>query len=158
MLDGLIKPEPLMEKTKALGRDAVALTDHGSLGGLAEFHKAAVKAGVKPILGCEFYHDKGNHICHLILLARNREGYRNLVKLNNLAQGHFYKKPRITDEMIRDNGRGLILLTACMAGWMARSILAGEPDWEWFRAVSSWVDYAFLEAQNHGIEDEAKVR
>ena len=157
LLDGLIKPEPLMEKCKSLGRQAVALTDHGTLGGLVEFHKAAIKAGIKPLLGAEFYHDKGGKNCHLILLARNREGYRNLIRLNNASQGNFYKKPRITDEMIRDHGRGLILLTACVQGWMAQSILAGSPDWEWFRTASSWVDAAYLEAMNHGIPEEGMV-
>lgn len=147
-----------MEKCKALGRDAVALTDHGSLGGLAEFHKAAHKAGVKPILGCEFYHDKGGENCHLVLLARNRKGYDNLVRLNNLAQDHFYKKPRITDEMLRDHGGGLIALTACIQGYMAKSVLAGAPDWEWFEHLQGWVDFAFLEVQNHGITEEQIVR
>lgn len=158
LLDGLIRPAALMEKCKALGRDSVALTDHGSLGGLVEFHKAAGKAGVKPILGCEFYHDRGTQEnYHLILLARNREGYRNLVRLNNLAQGNIYRKPRVSDEMIRANGAGLILLTACIQGYMARSVLAGDPDWQWFRAASSWVDAAFLEVQCHDIMDEFKV-
>lgn len=157
LLDGLIKPGPLMERCKELGRGAVALTDHGSLGGLVEFHKAAVKAGIRPILGCEFYHDKDGENRHLVLLARNREGYRNLVRLNNLAQDNFYKKPRITDEMIRDNGRGLILLTACIGGHFAQSVVAGAPDWAWFQAARSWVDAAYLEVQNHGIPGEEKV-
>ena len=146
-----------MEKCRALGREAVALTDHGSLGGLVEFHRAAIGAGIKPILGMEAYHDKGGENCHLVLLARNKEGYRNLVWLNNASQGNFYKKPRVNDEMLRDHGRGLILLTACVQGWMAKTAVRGEPDWEWFHAAASWVDHAFLEVQNHGIAEEAVV-
>jgi DNA polymerase-3 subunit alpha len=159
LLDGLIKPVPLMEKCKTLGRDAVALTDHGSLGGLVEFHKAANKAGIKPLLGCEFYHDRGDQVnYHLILIARNREGYRNLVRLNNLAQGNIYKKPRITDEMIRSHGSGLVLLTACVQGYLASTAIRGVPDWQWFKAAQGWVDAAYLEVQNHGISDEELVR
>jgi DNA polymerase-3 subunit alpha len=157
LLDGLIRPESLMEKCKALGREAVALTDHGAMGGLVEFHKAAAKAGIKALLGVEFYHEKGGANCHLVLLARSREGYDNLVRLNNLSQGNFYKKPRITDQMIQENGKGLILLTACVQGWMAKTAALGNPDWDWFRAAQSWVDYAFLEVQNHGIPEEAVV-
>jgi len=159
LLDGLIRPAPLMEKCKALGRDAVALTDHGSLGGLVEFHKAAVRAGVKPLLGCEFYHDRGTQVNHhLVLIARTREGYRNLVRLNNMAQDNIYRKPRVTDEMLRSNGSGLILLTGCVQGYLPSTVAAGAADWQWFRAVSGWVDAAYLEVQNHGIPAEDEVR
>ena len=147
-----------MTKTKALGRDSCAVTDHGTVAGLAEFHKECIKGGIRPVLGCEFYHDKGGETSHLILLARNKEGYCNLVRLNNMAQGNFYKKPRINDEMIRGNGKGLILLTACVGGWFAKSVVAGKPDWAWVNAMTDFVDYVFLEAQNHGIPEEKVTR
>jgi len=157
LLDGLIRPDALIEKCKKLGRNSVALTDHGSLAGLAEFHKSAIAGGVKPLLGCEFYHERGQTNHHLIIIARNLVGYRNLVKLNNLAQENFYKKPRISDEMIRTHGQGLIALTACVAGYLPSSIVKGTPDWQWFSALTSWVDKAYLEVQNHGIPEEKIV-
>lgn len=157
LLDGIARPQALAAKTASLGRPACAITDHGSVAGLVEFHRECRKAKVKPILGCEFYHDKGGENCHLVLLARNRLGYGNLIALNNLAQGNFHRKPRITDEMIRDHGSGLIALTGCVQGHMARSVLAGAPDWLWFERLQGWVDRAYLEVQNHGIPEEARV-
>lgn len=158
LLDGLIKPEKLVEKYKALGRDSVAITDHGSVAGLVEFHKECNKGGIKPILGAEFYHERGtNENYHLVVLARNLQGYKNLVKLNNLAQENIYKKPRVSDEMIRQYGSGLIVLTACIQGYLPQSVLAGKTDWQWYNAMKSWVDYVFLEVQNHGIQDEKKI-
>lgn len=147
-----------MERCKELGRGAVALTDHGSVGGLVEFHGAAVKAGIKPLLGCEFYHDGGQVNHHLVLIARNREGYDNLVRLNNLAQGNFYKKPRVNDEMLRVNGSGLICLTGCIQGYLPQSLLkSGRPDWDWYRAAEGWFDRVYLEVQNHGIPEEETI-
>ena len=110
LLDGLIKPKQLMEKCKELGRTACALTDHGTMAGLVEFHKEAMKAKIKPILGCEFYHDKADDNKHLVLLARTRAGYVNLVRLNNEAQGNIYKKRRVNDEMLSRMGTGIMPL------------------------------------------------
>jgi len=154
LLDGLIRPKELMIKVKSLGRDSVACTDHGSVAGLVEFWKEARKADIKPLLGAEFYHEKNNENCHLILLAKNREGYNNLIKLNNLSQSNIYKKPRINDDMIRSNGKGLILLTACIQGYLAKSVINGNPDFDWFLNISKYVDHSFLEIQNHGIAAE----
>lgn len=159
LLDGLIKPDALMEKCKQLGRDSVALTDHGSIGGLAEFHKSAIKAGIKPILGLEAYHDRGTQDnYHLILLARTREGYNNLIKINNESQSNFYKKPRVNDEMLRSYGKGLICLTACIQGYLPKTVIQGVTDWDWYYHARDWFDSIYLEVQNHGIEDEVKVR
>ena len=91
LLDGLIRPKELMQKVKSLGQTAVACTDHGSVAGLVEFWKEARKVQIKPLLGCEFYHERGQVNHHLIMIARNFEGYRNLIKLNNLAQQNIYK-------------------------------------------------------------------
>lgn len=157
LLDGLIKPKELMQKVKDMGQTAVACTDHGSVAGLVEFWKEARKAGIKPILGCEFYHERGQTNHHIIMLARNLEGYRNLIKLNNLAQNNIYKKPRINDDMIRENGRGLICLTACIQGYFPQTILQGKPDWQWIEALKSWCDDVYLEVQNHGIPEEETI-
>lgn len=148
-----------MDRCKELGREAVALTDHGTMGGLAEFHRAATKAGIKPLLGVEFYHDRGGQEnYHLVVIARNAEGYRNLVRLNNESQGNFYRKPRVSDEMLRAHGRGLVCLTGCVQGYLPRTVLAGKPDWDWYHAATGWFDAVFLEVQNHGIPEEAPVR
>lgn len=157
LLDGLIRPKELMQKVKSLGQTAVACTDHGSVAGLVEFWKEARKVQIKPLLGCEFYHERGQVNHHLIMIARNFEGYRNLIKLNNLAQQNIYKKPRINDEMIKQHGRGLICLTACLQGYFPQTILQGRPDWAWVDAMELWCDKVYLEVQNHGIEEEAKV-
>jgi DNA polymerase-3 subunit alpha len=158
LLDGLIRPAELMEKCKALGRTAVALTDHGTMGGLVEFHKAARSAGVKPILGMEAYHDRGDgKNYHLVLLARNRDGYTNLVKLNNESQGNIYKKPRVNDDMLRRSGSGLVCLTGCLQGYLPQTVLAGAPDWAWAREAALWFDAFYLEVQNHGIPEEAVI-
>lgn len=158
LLDGLIKIKDLMTHCKSEGMTAVACTDHGTLGGIINFHREAISAGIKPILGCEFYHDKGDgRNNHLVLLAKNREGYDNLVKLNNIAQNNFYKKPRIRDEHIREHGRGLIALTACIGGYFNQSILNGRPDIQWIESMKLWVDHVFVEVQNHGIKEERVI-
>ena len=158
MLDGLIKPKELMQKIKGLGQTAVACTDHGTVAGLVEFWKEARKAGIKPILGCEFYHERGGQEnYHLIMLAKNLQGYRNLIALNNLAQNNIYKKPRINDDMIKEHGQGLICLTACIQGYFPQSILKGNPDWQWLNAMKLWCDDVYLEVQNHGIPEEETI-
>ncbi len=158
LLDGLIKPNELVEKCKSLGQTAVACTDHGTVAGLVEFHKECTKGGVKPLLGAEFYHERGtNENYHLVVLARNLQGYRNLIKINNLAQENIYKKPRINDDMLRLHGQGLIVLTACIQGYLPQSFLAGKTDWQWYNAVKGWVDSVYLEVQNHGIAGEDRI-
>ena len=157
MLDGLIKPKQLMQKIKDLNQSAVAITDHGSVAGLVEFWKEARKSNIKPILGCEFYHERGQTNHHLILLAKNLEGYRNLITLNNLAQANFYKKARINDDMLKKYGNGLICLTACIQGYLPQTILNGCPDWQWVLALRVWCDDVYLEVQNHGIPDPRRT-
>ena len=155
MLDGLIKPKELMQKLKEMGHTACAITDHGSVAGVVEFWREARKAGIKPILGCEFYHERGGQEnYHLIMLARNLEGYKNLITLNNLAQHNIYRKPRINDEMIKAHGKGLICLTGCIQGYFPQSILNGNPDWAWVNSMELWCDKVYLEVQNHGIPEE----
>ena len=158
MLDGLIKPKELMQKLKEMGHTACAITDHGSVAGVVEFWKEARKAGIKPILGCEFYHERGGQEnYHLIMLARNLEGYKNLITLNNLAQHNIYRKPRINDAMIKEHGKGLICLTGCMQGYFPQTILKGNPDWAWINAMELWCDKVYLEVQNHGLPEEEQI-
>jgi DNA polymerase-3 subunit alpha len=144
LLDGANKIEPLMRTVAANGMPAAAMTDHGNMFGVVEFYKGATAAGVKPIIGCEVYvaprsrTDKsavtaddferaGNN--HLILLAMNDTGYRNLSRM--VSQSYidgFYYKPRIDKELLREFNAGLICLSGCLAGEVATAIVAGRHD------------------------------
>ena len=144
LLDGANKIEGLIPRVKAAGMPAVAMTDHGNMFGAVEFYRTAVTAGVQPILGCEVYvapgnrHDKrpgrqddaetgGNY--HLILLATNREGYRNLCRLVTLGYTEgFYYKPRIDRDLLRELNGGLIALSGCLASEVNQAIAAGSMD------------------------------
>src|SRR4030043_882779 len=127
LLDGLAKIDELLDRAKELGMDALALTDHGVLYGAIEFYEKAKKKGIKPIIGCEMYLapngrekqrpkiDDVRH--HLILLAKNEAGYKNLMKLVTIAHLEgFYYKPRVDKEVLRKYSNGLIALSACIAG------------------------------------------
>jgi len=137
LLDGLTKIDDLLDYVKKLGMDSVALTDHGVLYGAVEFYKKAKKAGIKPIIGCEVYmayekmSQKRPNIddkrYHLVLLVKNEQGYKNLVKL--VTDAHlkgFYYKPRIDDELLAKHSSGLIALTACIQGKIPQLILANK--------------------------------
>lgn len=139
LLDGLSKIPDLIDRVKELGMDSVALTDHGVLYGAVEFYKEAKKKGVKPIIGCEVYvahesmHLKRPNIdkrmYHLILLAKNKKGYQNLVKLVSKAHLEgFYYKPRIDDELLAKHSEGLICSTACLGGEIPKMIMSGRKD------------------------------
>jgi len=135
LLDGLPKIDELLDYVKELGMDSVALTDHGVLYGAIEFYKKAKERGIKPIIGCEVYVAQermnqkrpniDNKRYHLVLLAKNEEGYKNLVKL--ITKAHlegFYYKPRIDDNLLAKHSKGLIAMTACLAGKIPRLIVA----------------------------------
>jgi DNA polymerase-3 subunit alpha len=133
LLDGLAKIEDLVKHAKALGMDSVALTDHGNLYGAIEFYKAAKKEGLKPIMGVEAYiapgdrRDKNNKddskYYHLVLLAENDIGWKNLIKLITRANLEgFYYKPRMDKEILREHHEGLIALSACLAGEVSRNL------------------------------------
>lgn len=137
ILDGASNIPLLMDKVKSLGMEAVAITDHGNMFGVKEFHTAAMKKGLKPVIGCELYvarrsisdtsgrEDRSGD--HLILLAKNLTGYRNLVKLVSTAwiKG-FYYKPRIDKELLARHRDGLIASSACLAGEIQDEILNGS--------------------------------
>jgi DNA polymerase-3 subunit alpha len=136
ILDGASKISTLIETVKSLGMEAVAITDHGNMFGVKEFHNNAVKKGIKPVIGCEIYVAKrpisGTHIKedrsgdHLILLAKNLKGYKNLIKLVSEAwiRG-FYYTPRIDKELLAKYSEGLIASSACLAGEIPDEILNG---------------------------------
>ncbi len=174
LLDGSIKVEDLVRRAKELDMPAVALTDHGSLFGLIHFYKAGKKHGVKPILGMEAYitrgsrHDRGrkkgepSHTDHLILLARNLEGYHNLVKLSSLAylEG-FYYKPRIDFEVLATHAAGLIGTTACLRGTVAQAALNDGYE-QACETANRYRDLFgdgnfYVEMQDHGLEPQQRL-
>src|SRR4030065_883934 len=136
ILDGASSIPLLIDKVKSLGMGAIAITDHGNMFGVKEFHNIATKKGIKPIIGCEIYvakrsiedvsgkEDRSGD--HLILLAKNLAGYNNLVKLVSIAwiKG-FYYKPRIDKELLAKYREGLIATSACLAGEIQDEILNG---------------------------------
>ena len=135
LLDGLSKIDELLDYVKELGMDSVALTDHGVLYGAVEFYKKAKAKGIKPIIGCEVYmaYEKMNQRrpniddkkYHLVLLAKNEKGYKNLVQLVTKAHLEgFYYKPRIDEELLAKHSEGLIGMTACLQGKIPCLILA----------------------------------
>ncbi|MBQ7703901.1 MAG: DNA polymerase III subunit alpha [Selenomonadaceae bacterium] len=173
LLDGASRISDLIEQTKNLGMDALAITDHGTMYGVIDFYKAAVKRGVKPIIGCEIYVAPNSRFeratldgvkyFHLILLAENNEGYKNLVKLVSYAATEgFYYKPRVDKELLKKYHGGLIALSACIEGEIPKAILNNN-----FKGAVELVkeyveifgrDNFFLELQNHGLEEEKIVR
>jgi len=173
LLDGLPKIDELLSYVKELGMESVALTDHGVLYGAVEFYKKAKEAGVKPIIGVEAYlaenrmQDKRPNVddkrYHLVLLAKNEVGYKNLVKL--ITRAHlegFYYKPRIDDELLQKHTEGLICLTACLQGKIPRLILAGrkeEAENQILRYQKMFgKDNFYLELQNHpNIKEQQRV-
>ncbi|MDO8668957.1 MAG: DNA polymerase III subunit alpha [Candidatus Buchananbacteria bacterium] len=139
MLDGLGKIGDLVDRAVSFGMPALALTDHGVMYGAVEFYKAATKAKIKPIIGLEAYVARNGHQnkrsqidikpYHLILLAKNEEGYKNLVKLTTTAHlAGFYYKPRIDFELLQKYAGGLVCLTACLAGELANHIINDKID------------------------------
>ncbi|NQU82914.1 MAG: DNA polymerase III subunit alpha [Parcubacteria group bacterium] len=137
LLDGLPKIDELLDYTKKLGMDSIALTDHGVLYGAVEFYKKAKKAGIKPIIGCEVYvalesrHERRPNIddkrYHLILLAKNEQGYKNLVKI--VSKSHlegFYYKPRVDEELLKQYAGDIVALSACVQGKVPRLIISNK--------------------------------
>jgi len=173
LLDGAARIEELVAEAARLGQPAVSITDHGVLYGAVEFVAAAKGAGVKPIIGCEVYmaprsrHDKEGRADrdpnHLILLARDNTGYRNLVKLVSKShlEGYYYK-PRIDKEVLAQHAEGLICLSACIGGELPQAILRGDIDIAESVARQHMEifgpDNYFLELQEHGIPEEVQIR
>ena len=168
LLDGANRIKDLPIRAKELGMDAIALTDHGVMYGAIDFYKACKKEGIKPIIGCEVYvamrsrYDKepgiDNKYYHLILLAKNQQGYKNLSKLVSLGflEGYYYK-PRIDKEILEKYHEGLVCLSACLAGEINQKLLYGkEEDAEetalWHKNLFG-EDY-YIEIQNNGLQEQ----
>ncbi|WP_417911151.1 DNA polymerase III subunit alpha [Candidatus Electronema sp. PJ] len=170
MLDGAIRIGDLIEKTKEYGMNAVAVTDHGAMYGALEFYTKAKKAGIRPIIGCELYiaetdhliHDKSaGHNFHLVLLAMNEDGYRNLMKLASVAQtAGFYYKPRIDRKLLASHHEGLIALSACLHGEVPWLISHSGMDAAREKALELrqlFGDRLYFEVQENGIPEQTKV-
>jgi len=171
LLDGANRIKDLPVRAKELGMNAIALTDHGVMYGVVDFYKECKKNDVKPIIGCEVYvaprsrfnKEPGidNHYAHLILLAKDKTGYQNLIKLVSLGFiDGFYYKPRIDEEILEQYSEGLICLSACLAGAVNQQILKG--DMEEAKKVALWYkkvfkDDYYLEIQNNGLREQVMV-
>ena len=172
LLDGACRIERLVDRAVELGMNAMAITDHGNMYGVVKFYKAAKKAGIKPILGCEVYtaprsrfEKEGRQDSepgHLVLIAETQQGYKNLMKIvsSGFIEG-FYYKPRVDMEILEQYHEGIIALSACLAGDVDRSIMQGDMD----RArqyIEKYVeifgrDNFFIELQDHGIPEQKQV-
>jgi len=157
VLDGIIKIPELIKQVKSFGMPAVAITDHGTIGGIPEFWKECKKADIKPILGCEFYHSidkesKENY--HITLLAKNKIGFQNLVNLTNRANDNFYKRPRVTTADIKEFGTGIIGLSGCMGSYMSQTTIAGKTDWNFYQEMKECLEDFFLEIHYNEIPEQ----
>ncbi len=167
ILDGAIRFEELFPALERMGMKAVALTDHGNMFGAIEFYVSAKEHGIKPIIGCEVYvapksrFEKGGEPYHLVLLALNNQGYRNLCHLVSLAylEG-FYQKPRIDHELLETYQEGLVVLTSCLQGEIPQLLLKG--DYERAKQKATYFkevfgDRFYLELQYNGLDEQKKV-
>jgi DNA polymerase-3 subunit alpha len=177
LLDGASRPEALAQRVSQLGMPACAITDHGNMFGAVEFYNAMKSVGVKPIIGCEMYVAYGSRTDktsvedqqadagsnnHLIVLAANDTGYKNLVKLVSAGYTEgFYYKPRIDKELLKAHSEGLIVLSSCLKGEVSQALAAGN----YQKAKAAALQYKeilgadnfFLEIQDHGIPDQQKI-
>jgi DNA polymerase-3 subunit alpha len=177
LLDGASRPEELAKRVAQMGMPACAITDHGNMFGAVEFYNAMKKEKVKPIIGCEMYVAYGSRFDkagvedgqadagannHLIVLASNDAGYKNLVKLVSAGYTEgFYYKPRIDKELLREHREGLIVLSSCLKGEVSQSLAGGNLT----KAKEAALQYKdilgadnfFLEIQDHGIPDQQKI-
>src|SRR5690242_8172990 len=174
MLDGACDVEKLVHRVHEMGMPAVAMTDHGNIFGAVHFVNAAHKVGIKPIVGCELYickkddHDiqrtppDGDTYNHLLVLAENEEGYRNLIKITSEASLRgFYYKPRISKKFLAEHSRGLIALSGCLAGEVCENLLANKYDAArgaaaYFRDIFA-PDNFFMEIQDQGLPEEHRI-
>ncbi len=174
LLDGAIRIKDLLSRTKDLGMPAVAITDHGSMYGAVTFYMAAMDMGVKPIIGCEIYvspgdlNEEGAHqkkekkgSYHLVLLAKNQLGYKNLIKI--VSEGHlngFYYKPRVCKHFLKQHSEGLVALSACLAGEVPRKLMnegldAGVEMAQIYESI--FPGNFYLELQENGIGKQVRL-
>ncbi len=172
LLDGAVRIDRLLKRATEFQMDTVAITDHGTMFGALDFFMKATKAGIKPIIGCECYvaprslSDKtpedNKGLSHLILLAKDPEGYRNLCKMVSIAHlKGFYYRPRIDKELLHENHQGLIALTACLNGEIPKLLKTGNTQaadqaaLEYLQLFGD--EHFYLEVQNNGMEEQEKV-
>src|SRR4026208_1578698 len=175
LLDGAIQIKPLSKRVEELKMPACAMTDHGNIFGAISFYNAMKSRGVKPIIGCETYITRGSRKdkaasapgekanFHLILLAKNYEGYQNLVRLTSKAYTEgFYYKPRIDKELLAQHSKGLIALSACLSGMPSAMLVREKCD----DAAAAALEFEeimgkgnyFLEIQENGLEAQDRIR
>ncbi|MCL5993903.1 MAG: DNA polymerase III subunit alpha [Firmicutes bacterium] len=172
LLDGAGKITKAVSRAKELGMPALAITDHGVMYGVIDFYKAAKKSGIKPVIGCEVYvaprsrfdrdARKDSKQYHLVLLARNREGYHNLMELvtRGFSEG-FYYKPRVDHDLLSRYNRGLIALSACIVGEIPMALLENRDEdarkiLTFYREIFGSENF-FLELQDHGLKEQKIV-
>lgn len=173
LLDGACRIRDLVQAAKEMNAPAIAVTDHGNMFGVVDFYTAAVAAGVKPIIGCEVYvapadrRDRetrglGEASYHLLLLAQNLVGYRNLMRLTSIAylEG-FYYKPRVDKEILREFSEGLVACTACLGGEVPAALLRNDPAAARAAAEAYLRIFGperfFIEIQDHGLAEQRQV-
>ena len=173
LLDGAARIKDLVARAKELGMESIAITDHGAMFGVIDFYKECKKQGIKPIIGCEVYTaarkmtdkepDKDKYQGHLVLLAKNETGYKNLIKI--VSQGYikgYYYKPRIDKDVLRSHSEGIIALSACLAGNVQNKLLRG--DYEGAKAEAEELldifgeGNFFIEIQDQGLEEEVMIK
>jgi DNA polymerase III subunit alpha len=172
LLDGACDVHKLVDRVAALGQTSVAMTDHGNIYGAVHFFNAAKAKGIKPILGCELYVCKAedhraetpnDQYNHLLVVAENEEGYRNLVRLTSEASLHgFYRKPRVSKKYLAENAKGLIGFSGCLSGELCEELMAGNYE----KAKGAALQYQdifgrgnfYLEIQDQGLEQERKIQ
>ncbi|HUH64286.1 MAG TPA: DNA polymerase III subunit alpha, partial [Terracidiphilus sp.] len=171
LLDGACDIQKLINRVAEVGQKSVAMTDHGNIYGAVHFFNAAKEKGIKPILGCELYISKnedhrspgeGDDNNHLLVLAENEEGYRNLIRITSEASLHgFYRKPRVSKRYLAENAKGLIGFSGCLSGELCEELVAGR--YEKAREVACQyrdifgAGNFFLEIQDQGLEQEKRI-
>lgn len=172
LLDGAAAVDKLIKKAKSMNMSAIAMTDHGAMYGAIDFYKTAISEGIKPIIGCEVYtsprtrfdkqHEYDSDISHLVLLAKNNNGYQNLIKLvSDAFIDGFYYKPRVDEELLKKYSEDLICLSACLAGEIPKLLLAGNYEGAknkalWYQSIYGKENY-FIELQDHGIDEQKRI-
>src|SRR5579863_10160336 len=172
LLDGACDVTKLVDRVAELGQKSVAMTDHGNIYGAVHFFDAAREKGIKPILGCELYISKnedhrapgeGDDNNHLLVLAQNEEGYRNLIRITSEASLYgFYRKPRVSKKFLAEHSKGLIGFSGCLSGELCEHLVANEYE----KAKATAAQYQdifgkgnfFLEIQDQGLEDEKRIQ
>ena len=172
LLDGAARIGDLVSRAKELGMDSLAITDHGAMFGVIDFYKECKKQGIKPIIGCEVYTaarkmtdkepERDKHQGHLVLLAKNNTGYKNLIKIVSAGyiRGYYYK-PRIDKDVLREHSEGIIALSACLAGEVQNRLLRGDYKGA-LKEASELLDIFgkgnfYIEMQDQGLEEEAGI-